>query len=104
MSFPHCMLSLSLEVLLNDFVGWLLVDSLDVVNGRSRATAVILPASRFAEDAGRLRDLGASTECIEMLKPVLTSEDIVHFDVKEHVEDVRVMRLRVEAGSIATKP
>ena len=97
-------LSLSLQVVLDDLVGWLFVDRLDEVDGRSRPTATILLTGGLAEDAGRLGDLGPSTESIEMLESVLTDQVVVHFDIQEHVEDMRVMGLRVKARGIATKP
>ena len=97
-------LSLPLQVVLPDFVCGLLVDRLDEVDRRSGTTAMILLAGRLAEDTGGLCDLRTSTECVEMLKSVLTHEAVVHLDIQEHIEDVRVMCLRVKAGSVAAKP
>ena len=97
-------LSLSLDVVLDDFVGKLLVDRLDEVDRRSGATAMILAAGRLAEDVGGLGDLRTSAECVEMLNSVLTDEVVVHLDIQGHIEDMRVMCLRVEARSVATKP
>ena len=95
--------SLLLDVMLHHFLGRLLVDKTRM-RGRSRTTALVLLGRWTGENMAGLGCFGSSTEGIQMADVILADEEIVLFNIKQDVEDVRVSILGVETGGITTEP